>query len=239
MYIHTLHTAFYTFHTLINKAIGAYYKIIQLFRLKERLQAVKRLVFTCLSVINAAWQRPASIKVLHPWGLTLPPVSPLSYIYLHPHHKRLRLLLGHSGEGQYYFCCVDHRPVRTYLYLCWEIELDLWTFPLKFVIWGFPSGVSGNCFCRAMTWESSEHARNLPDLPEYYLIKADFAGFMKVKRWRNILQILLWYSPPQNSFSIKFIYSILRAKQTKQVQVEGAWRPSWTHSMILYYIILW
>ena len=46
-------------------------------------------VFTCVSGSNAHRQRPAPINVLHYGSCLAPQHSPLSYIYLHPHHKRL------------------------------------------------------------------------------------------------------------------------------------------------------
>lgn len=107
-------------------------------------------------------------------GLDLPPSSALSYIYLHRHHKRLWLLPGHSGKGQYYFCCVDHSAV-THLpagLLGYQALSGVCpSFPLKFGVWGILCGVSGPCSagirCDKLVLNCciclSKHAEIVPD----------------------------------------------------------------------------
>ncbi|CAG5896189.1 unnamed protein product [Menidia menidia] len=66
------------------------------------------------------------------------PGSALGYIYLHPHHKRLRLPLGHSGKGQHYFCCVDRSTACAYLWVYWGIKLLEWSWNIfSFKAWSF------------------------------------------------------------------------------------------------------
>lgn len=72
-------------------------------------------------------------------------LNTLGYIYHHRHHKRLWLLLGHSGRGQYYFCCgacshCKHLPVGFLGYQALRLESDH-IFLGKSGIWGFAARV--------------------------------------------------------------------------------------------------
>lgn len=60
-------------------------------------------VFTCDTLGKACTHKCVGCLL----GLELP-LKLYCYIYLHPLHKRMGLLLGHSVMGQLYFCCVDH-----------------------------------------------------------------------------------------------------------------------------------
>lgn len=79
-------------------------------------------------------------------GVDLSP-NALGYIYLHRHHKRLWLLLGHSGSGQYYFCCgacshCKHLPVGFLGYQALRLESEH-LFPGK--VWNLGLRSQGRC----------------------------------------------------------------------------------------------